>query len=361
MSSYLRTETVQQSNIRKRRDSPNWIRITFFLLLGALAMLAMYQLSDILQLVVLAALFSYLLDPAVTWVESWGINRSLATLAMFLFISVVLTFTLFFLLPVAIEQLSQLQTGPIIDQLEIVIADLQSRIEVPLAQVGINDLDLLTSFKTYVTNFLRDTINYVPNVLAMLSNFLLIPFMMFFIIKDGNTIKKGFIGMVPNRYFEFSLNVLQKMDLQLGNYLRGQFLIAFIDGTIITTALWLLGVDFFLVIGPIAGLANLIPYVGPFIGLIPALLGSILSTGNFDTIPAIIILFLCVQLLDSSFMQPLILAKNVELHPLAVLLAILVGGKLFGIIGLLMAVPFTAILKVIIQETITNMRRYHLS
>lgn len=324
-------------------------------------MLAIYQLSDILQLVVLAALFSYLLDPAVTWIESWGINRSLATLAMFLIISVVFTITFVFLLPIAVDQLSQLQTGPIIEQLEYVITDLQGRIEGPLAQMGIDDLDLITSFKTYVTNFLQDTINYVPNVLAMLSNFLVIPFMMFFIIKDGNEIKKAFIRMVPNRYFEFSLNVLQKMDLQLGNYLRGQFLIAFIDGTIITIALWLLEVDFFLVIGPIAGLANLIPYVGPFIGLIPAILGSVISTGNFDTIPAILILFMCVQLLDSSFMQPLILAKNVELHPLMVLLAILVGGKLFGVIGLLMAVPFTAILKVIIQETVSNMRRYHLS
>lgn len=324
-------------------------------------MLAMYQLSDILQLVVLAALFAYLLDPAVTGIESFGINRSLATLVMFVVIFVILTISLVFLLPVAADQFTELQAGRLIDQVETLIIDFQHQLEAPLAQIGINDLDLINSFRNYVLSFLQDTINYVPNVLGVLSNLLVIPFMMFFIIKDGNAIKKGFIGMVPNRYFEFSLNVLQKMDLQLGNYLRGQFLIAFIDGTIITIALWLLGVDFFLVIGPIAGLANLIPYVGPFIGLIPALLGSIISTGNFDTIPAILILFLCVQLMDSSFMQPLILAKNVELHPLMVLLAILIGGKLFGIIGLLMAVPFAAILKVIIQETASNMRRYHLS
>ena len=330
-------------------------------MVGILSVLAMYQLSDIVQLVILAGLFSYLLYPVVTWIESWGINRTLSTFAIFAIVSFLLTVTFLFLSPIAFEQLSQLQTGPIIDQLEIVIIDLQERLAAPLSQVGIYDLDLVTSLKTLVTDSLLNTVNYVPSVLAMLGNFLVIPFMMFFFIKDGNAIKKGFIGMVPNRYFEFSLSLLQKMDLQLGNYLRGQFLIAFIDGTIITVALWLLEVDFFLVIGPIAGLANLIPYVGPFIGLIPALLGSIISTGNFDTIPAILILFLCVQTLDSSFMQPLILAKNVELHPLMVLLAILIGGKLFGITGLLLAVPFTAILKVIIQETNANMRRYHLS
>ena len=290
-----------------------------------------------------------------------GMSRSIATFAIFLAISTVLFLCIVFLLPLAASQLSQLQTGPIINQLESMIADLQTRLEGPLAQFGINDLDLLTSFKNLVTNFIQDTINYVPNVLAMLSNFLVVPFIMFFMLKDGHVFKKGFIGLVPNRYFEFSLNVLQKMDLQLGNYLRGQFLVAFIDGTLATIALWLLGVDFFLVIGPVAGLANMIPYVGPFIGLIPAIFASVLTTGNFDTVPAIIIIFMCIQFLDSSFMQPLILAKNVELHPLAVLLAILAGGKLFGIVGLLLAVPFTAILKVIILETIKNMRRYHLS
>lgn len=324
-------------------------------------MLAIFRLSDIFTLVLLAALFAYLLAPIVTWIESWGINRSLSTLVVFAMISFVITLSVVYLLPIAIAQFSKLQPGPIIEQLEIVVRDLQERLSGPLSQVGIYDLDLVTTLQTFVTDFIVGTVNYVPNVLVMLSNFLLIPFMMFFFIKDGNSIKKGFIGMVPNRYFEFSLNVLQKMDLQLGNYLRGQFLISFIDGTIITIALWLLGVDFFLVIGPIAGLANLIPYVGPFIGLIPALLGSIISTGNFDTLPAILILFMSVQILDSSFMQPLILAKNVELHPVMVLLAILIGGKLFGIIGLILAVPITAIIKVIIQETASNMRRYHLS
>ena len=361
MSNTATKQTILPKTPAKKRESINWIRVTFFLLAGIFGALALYQLSDILQLIVLSALFSYLLAPFVTWLESLGMNRSFATFTVFLLISVILFVCIVFLLPLAITQLSQLQTGPLVNQLEAVLDDLQSKLEAPLSQVGIMDLDLFMSFKNLIADFLQDTINYVPNVLAMLSNFLVIPFIMFFMIKDGHIFKKGFIGLVPNRYFEFSLNVLQKMDLQLGNYLRGQFLVAFIDGTLATIALWLLGVDFFLVIGPLAGLANMIPYIGPFIGLIPAILASVLTTGNFDTIPAIIVTFMGIQLLDSSFLQPLILARNVELHPLVVLLAILAGGKLFGIVGLLLAVPFTAIMKVIILETITNMRRYHLS
>jgi putative permease len=173
--------------------------------------------------------------------------------------------------------------------------------------------------------------------------------------------KKGFIDAVPNRYFEFSLNVLQKMDSQLGNYLRGQFLVALMIGTLSTITLWLLGVDFFLMIGPIAGLMNMIPYVGPIAGGLLAIIASVITSGQFDTIPGIVIAFTAIQIFDNSLLQPLILARNVELHPMLILLAILIGGKLFGIVGLLLAVPFAAILKVIIVETVVNFRRYHLS
>ena len=172
--------------------------------------------------------------------------------------------------------------------------------------------------------------------------------------------KKGFIDIVPNKYFEFSLNVLQKMDAQLGNDLRGQFLVAAIIGSLSTLVLWFLGVDFFMVIGPLAGLANMIPYVGPVAGGLLAILASVVTTGVFDTIPSIVIAFVLIQLLDNSLLQPLILARNVELHPMLILLAILIGGKLFGIVGLLLAVPFTAIVKVIAVETFVNLRRYHI-
>ena len=361
MNSTPITRTTLQIPPTKKRSNPSWVRIIFFLVTGLIAALGLYQLSDILQLLVISALFAYLLAPFVTWAESYGLNRNLATLAVFVVISIILFFSFLFLFPIGISQLSQLQTGPMIDQMEAIISDLEARVESPLARVGINDLDLITSLKTLITNFIRDTINYVPNVLAMLSNLVVVPFMMFFFIKDGHTIKKSIIDLVPNKYFEFSLNVLQKMDLQLGNYLRGQFLVAFVVGAMATIALWLLNVDFFLVIGPVAGLANMIPYLGPIIGLLPAILASLVTSGNFETVPAIVITFMGIQLIDNMLLQPLILAKNVELHPLLVLVAILAGGKLFGVIGLLLAVPFTAILKVIIMETITNMRRYHLS
>lgn len=360
MNSYPDIQNIPQKKAPRGRSS-RWIRVTFLLLAAGAALLILRQLSGIVQLLVISALLAYLLDPFATWLESFGMARTAATFAVFMVLLIVLGVVVLFLFPIALNQLTQLQAGPIIDQLELIIAEFQARLEIPLSRVGINDLDLLDSMRTILTNFFRDSINYVPDVLAMLSNLVVVPFMMFFFLKDGRSMKRELINLVPNRYFEFSLNVTQKMDLQLGNYLRGQFLVAFIDGTLVTLALWLLEVDFFLVIGPLAGLANLIPYIGPLLGLLPAVLASLLTSGNFDTVPAIVLTFMAIQVMDSSFLQPLIIARNVELHPLIVLVAILIGGQLFGIVGLLLAVPFTAILKVVLLETISTVRRYRLS
>ncbi len=342
------------------QQNTSWARIAVFLLIGFSLLFLLYQLSDILKLVVISALLAYLLDPFASSLESYGLGRTMATVTIFAACMLIVGFISFLVVPIAIRQLSTLQTGELVEQVDLVVAELQARLEGPLGNLGIENLDIKSSLKESFSEFLSSSINYVPNLLSTISNLVVVPFMMFFFIKDARSMKKGFINIVPNKYFEFSLNVLQKMDAQLGNYLRGQFLVAAIIGSLSTLALWLLEVEFFMVIGPLAGLANMIPYVGPAAGGFLAILASVITTGNFQTVPGIVIVFAMIQLIDNSLLQPLILARNVELHPMLILLAILVGGKLFGIVGLLLAVPFTAIVKVICVETLINLRRYHI-
>ncbi|MFK7845860.1 MAG: AI-2E family transporter [Rhodothermales bacterium] len=341
-------------------QNTSWAKVAVFLLLGFSLLFFLYQLSDILKLVVISSLLAYLFDPFATSLESYGLSRTLATIVIFAVCSLIIGFISFFLVPIAVQQVSMLKTGQLIEQIDLVVADLQQMLEGPLSSVGIVDLDLKSSLQTNLSEFLSDSINYFPNVLSTAGNLVIVPFMMFFFIKDARSMKKGFIDIVPNKYFEFSLNVLQKMDAQLGNYLRGQFLVASIVGSLSTLILWWLDVDFFMFIGPLAGLANMIPYVGPIAGGLLAIIASVITTGGFDTIPSIVVAFALIQMIDNSLLQPLILARNVELHPMLILLAILIGGKLFGVVGLLLAVPFTAIVKVIVVETLVNLRRYHI-
>lgn len=111
-------------------------------------------------------------------------------------------------------------------------------------------------------------------------------------------------------------------------------------------------------IGVFAGLANLIPYFGPLVGVILAVIVSILQTGSFSMAFYIIGVFIVIKIIDDVFLQPVVVARSVHMSPLIVLLAILIGGKLFGILGMLLAVPFTGFIKVVVHESILNYQRY---
>jgi predicted PurR-regulated permease PerM len=150
------------------------------------------------------------------------------------------------------------------------------------------------------------------------------------------------------------------VDLQLGGYLRGQFLDAMIIGLLSIIALWILGVKYFVLIGIFAGLANMIPYVGPLAGMIMAASVVLLNDGSGEDIAWVIGAFAIIQLIDNVLVQPLVLGKSVNLHPLVIIFAIITGGQFFGIIGMLVAIPVTGILKVVTIEVYNSVKRFNL-
>lgn len=341
--------------------TPQWIRYAFTLVIAAVVLYILSSIPGIVQVTVIAALLAYILAPFASYLESRGMSRTLATTVVFVCTSLFLGIIAVLFLPPTLQQLGRLQTGQIVEQAERMLFELQQNLEARYDLFSSLNVDLIGEVKNRLWGFFERSIANMPGLMSIITNLVLIPFMLFFFIKDSRTFRKQLIDMVPNRYFEFSLNVIQKMDTQLGNYLRGQFFVALVVGSLSTLVLWLLHVDFFLVIGPLAGLANLIPYVGPVFGSLLAIAASIITTGTVNTVPWIIISFSLIQLIDNVLLQPLILARNVRLHPLTIMLAILIGGQFFNLVGLILAVPVTAIIKVIIQETLINLRRYRFS
>jgi predicted PurR-regulated permease PerM len=193
---------------------------------------------------------------------------------------------------------------------------------------------------------------------TLIAHLVAIPFIVFFLIKDGRELKRMVISLVPNRYFEFSLNLLFKMDLQLGNFLRGQFLDALIFGILATIALWILDIPYFFVLGAFAGLANLIPYAGPIVGGLASVLVTVVYCEDMSRVVYVIIAFILAKLIDDAIIQPVVVAKSVDLHPLIVLLVIIIGGSFFGMLGMLLAVPAVGFLKVAVEETVKTVRKY---
>jgi predicted PurR-regulated permease PerM len=339
----------------------HWTRLFVIVALIAGSLVFISYVADLVKLVIVASLLAYLLDPVATWLETHGFTRGMATSLIFVALTVLLVLGFFAFFPGLVHQLEALQTGAIFQQAETALEIIETMIEEKLGFLGVENLNLGAGLRRSIDQFEARAFSYLPGMVSVAADAALIPFMMFFFLRDARNMKKGLINIVPNRYFEFSLNVLEKMDDQLGNYLRGQFLIAFIVGSLSTLALWWLDVEFFLVVGPIAGLANVIPYIGPAFGGLLAVVVSVFTTGTFDAVPAIVMAFLAIQFLDNFFLQTIILAKNVQLHPLTLLIALLLGGKYLDIVGLILAVPIAAIVKVVLQETLVNLRRYHFS
>ncbi len=338
-----------------------WIRITLLVVLGVGVFWVLASMVEVVALVVIAALLAYIFDPLASLLEARGLGRTQATVVVFAGISLVLGGMLFLLFPVVAVEVRAIQTGFDMEGARAAIEDVEGWLEARLAVLGVEDLDILGAIQQFIVTNVDNVLNYVPSVVVLITQLGIFPFIMFFLLKDGRRIKKGFINLVPNRYFEFTLNVLHKTDVQLGNYLRGQLIASSVVALLSIAALWLLEVDYFVLIGLFAGLTNMIPYLGPVTGATVAALISVITTGNFDTVLPIIAAFVVIQAIDNVGVSPLVLARNVKLHPLLILLTLIIAGKFFGFLGLLLAVPVTAVLKVFVQETLTNLRSYHLA
>ena len=192
---------------------------------------------------------------------------------------------------------------------------------------------------------------------------MIVPLVLFFFLAEGRAIKRAFIELIPNAYFEMVLNLIYRIDQQLGGYIRGMVLSVLLISSISIFGLWIVGLRDFMVVGTIAGVANIIPYLGPLIGILAGTVSALLqySTLGWGTILPVVDVFLAVQLFDNVFVQPVVVARSVNLHPLIVIFVVLVGSQMFGAMGMLLAVPMTAVLKVAVQTVYEGLRSYSIT
>jgi putative permease len=211
----------------------------------------------------------------------------------------------------------------------------------------------------YVYQLIEDVKNWsalfvikLPNYLANLMEWIfLVPFFTFFILKDANDFKKTLLNFTPNSVFERFYYVTYAFNRQLGNYFFAKFVEAFIVGGIITIGLVLMNVQYAFLLGFIAGLTNIVPYVGPFLGAIPALLYGVVEYGlNSQTLGAIGLLYLIANIVDIFFVFPFLVSKIVNLHPVIVAVSVIVGSHYLGITGMVISIPVVAAIKLIITE-----------
>jgi predicted PurR-regulated permease PerM len=314
--------------------------------------------SNIVKMVIISALLAYILDPLANFLESRGMSRTSATVAIFagFFIFTGISYMVF--LPLLSGEIQALQSGLNPEKAGLMIDRLEDFMVANIPFLGGKDLNLLSRLENSMAKTGEWIFDHFLDTASVITSMILIPFIIFFLMKDGREFKKAFVSIMPNQYFEFTLYLLYKLNAQIGNYLRGQFIDATIIGVLSVGALWFIGVKYFFIIGTFTGLANLIPYFGPIAGATIAIIVSILQTGSFHMALYVIIAFTLIKLFDDILIQPIVVARTVHMHPLVVLLSVLIGGKLFGILGMLLSVPLVGFIKVVAHESINNYRRY---
>ncbi|OZC01602.1 hypothetical protein BSZ36_00550 [Rubricoccus marinus] len=324
---------------------------------GILAII--FVAPGIAGLTVVAGILAYLLLPLVDRLERRGVSRTASAWLVFLSLVLILTATAVLGAPLLLEQAQAFQERWASGEIPRLLSNAEVELANRLPMVEPGELGLVESIQGAASSEMRPLVVYVPDALEMIGNFVLIPFVLFALLKDGPVLRKKLLGLVPNRAFEFAMGVVYKIDDHLGGYLRGQAIVAVFVGAGTAFGLWVLGVEYYLVLGIITGLANFVPYVGFVVSAALSLAVSVLTSDGFGQATGVIVLFGILQLFENAVLQPWITGKNVSLHPALVLGAILLGGQVGGVLGMTLAVPIAAVVKVILVETVVNLRRFH--
>jgi putative permease len=184
----------------------------------------------------------------------------------------------------------------------------------------------------------------------ILSWIFIVPPLVFVLLNDGRAIRNHFFQLVPNRGFESFYLVTNKIKDGISDYIQAKIIEAILLGAAVTLGLSLIGAPYTLVLGLIAGITNIIPYLGPFLGALPGLFAITLIPHSNSMILAVGLVYLIANLLDTFLIFPLVVAKLVKLHPLLLICVVAVGEQYYGLVGMLISIPVATAIKVILQE-----------
>ncbi len=325
---------------------------------------ALWLLAPVLTPFVVAAILAYALTPLVDWLDNAGrgrLPRVLAVLLVELLFLVALLGVMLLIVPVLAKELPLLR-----EQVPLLLDGLDALLKPLLAQFGVTlSLDV-ASIKAFALKYLsanvEDSFASVMTslklggsvALAIFGNAVLIPVALFYLLMDWHQFVARVLAFVPPHLRAAYDRFMDEADAVLGQYLRGQLLVMLAMAVFYSAGLALFGLDLALPIGIFTGLAMFVPYVGFGLGLMLALLAGLLefaaTAGPTKALLMVAVVYGLGQLIESLFLTPRLVGERIGLHPLAVIFALLAFGQLFGFVGVLVALPASAVLLVAIRR-----------
>lgn len=320
-----------------------------------IAIFILVKLAPVITIFVIALLIVYLLLPLVNFLTGHKFPPLLAATSAVLIVLLCMFLFFYFLIPGLISELSEL-TNFITNELVVSWSQLVER----LAELDNRfNLQLADRLAEYYTAFTKEVPGVAQRFFKFMGNFsialvskawigLMLIFLVFYLVQELEKAKSNLTLLAPQIYQEDVGHILAIVDQKVGAFIRGTLLKCLFVGLLTGGGLALLGLPFAIMLGALAGILNIVLYIGPVLAAVPALLLSLLPDApNFFLVLAV---YVIVQILDSFVFTPVFLGKAADLSPLTVVAVIFIGGQLAGITGIILAVPFSAILKVLLVD-----------
>ncbi|MGM7702131.1 AI-2E family transporter [Pseudalkalibacillus sp. Hm43] len=319
-----------------------------------------HPILDVIQTIFVpffvAIFITYLLHPIVEWLHRKGLPRSIAILIIYLTFFGGTGFLIFKSIPYLIEQLKGLseQLPVLSDTYKIWVREFYERTDNLPEVVHKEFEETLHATERYLDGMIEGVIETIKVFWSNIFAWIVIPFLVFYMLKDIDVIYKMIGNITPKKWREPGKRLARDVDQSLGNYIRGQLTVAVALSLIAILAFWLAGVPYPVILGLIIGVTDFIPYFGPIIGAIPvALIAATISVNKLLIVLGILIV---LQFIEGNILGPLIVGKTLHIHPIMIIFALLVGGEIGGVVGLLLAVPIFAVGKVIFLHTRKHFR-----
>lgn len=328
-------------------------RLNFIISITIGLVILFYVLSKLKWLFIyfsIALMLAYFFDPLYGYLIHKKVPKVLAIIVVFGIIIALLILTIVFLIPSVINQLNVLyrEIPNFIENYQNLILSIKPQLSkfINPADVEILLKENLSELQKGILGFSQTIIIYLSNIVSSITfGIVIIPLILFYLMRDMVIFKENLYIFVSKGNKKEFKEVLEKIDHIVSGFIRGRIIVCFIVGTLIGIGLYFLNLKFALIIGIVSGIFNFIPYLGPIVGVVLAL---IFALGQpWWILLMIVVLFVLVNQLEAIYLNPNILGKELGLHPLTVILSMLICGLLLGILGILVAVPLAAILKVL--------------
>ena len=309
-------------------------------------------LGDILIPLLTAIVIAYMLEGLVIKVQRRGVGRHFASISVFSVFFTAVVISAIILIPLLVEQVYQFFTElpKMLGRIQQVLLQLPESYPGVITQAQI--IEVMSLVKTEIGKFsqvvLSFSISSLQGIITWMVYIILIMLLVFFFLKDKDIIKKWLTGYLPQKRVLVQ-QVSREMDMQIGNYIRGKIIEILIIGILTYIGFVFMGLNYAFLLGLLVGLSVLVPFVGATVVTIPVALTAFFQFGWSSEFGYLMLVYGIIQALDGNLLVPLLFSEAVNLHPVAIIIAIIFFGGMWGLWGVFFAIPLATLVKAVLN------------